>query len=316
MQAERMLDLPLVREDEDNICLPLVISVVARYWHQDLPLEEAKEIAKKYPNVKASIMIEGIELAERHGFVAYAYKSNIKDLKKRIDQGLPLIVIMPGIRDIVQHALVIQGYDDSRRRILTYIPEPDKVGAIHEDKFKELWLEDDNLALLMLPEDMSMYVKDDLRFARSNRACFEAERLRLLNKHSEAINLLKGIDEDNARLYYMLGVLYSDLNDIDNAIKCYENALRINDRFYLAYRALGNIYLKAKDYNKAVEYYTKAIAINPSRFAPIYKNRAIAFIELAKVKDAVEDLKLYLKYNPDARDRDAIKASIEELSRQ
>ncbi|GIU72175.1 MAG: hypothetical protein KatS3mg003_1654 [Candidatus Nitrosocaldaceae archaeon] len=314
MQTERILDLPLVREDEDNICLPLVISVVARYWHQDIPLEEAKSIARKYPNVKASIMIEGIELAEKHNFKTFIYKGDIKDLKKRIEQGFAPIVIMPGIKDVVQHALVIQGYDESKRKILTYIPEPDKMGAIEEQKFKELWEEDDNLTLLLVPDDMSMYVKDNLKFLRSNRVCFEAERARLLGKHEEALELLSNSKEDNPRVWYMLGVIYSDLKDYKRAEECYKQALAFNKRFYLAYRGLGNLYLKIKDYKRAEEYYTRAIEINPNRFAPIYKNRAIARLELGKNKDAVEDLRLYLKYYPDASDKASIEAYIKELS--
>ncbi len=314
MQAERILELPLVREDEDNICLPLVISVIARYWHQDIPLEEAKSIARRYSNVKASIMIEGIELAEKHAFKAFIYNGNIKDIKKRIEQGLPPIVIMPGIKDIVQHALVIQGYDESKNKIMTYIPEPDKIGSIEEQKFKELWKEDDNLTLLLVPEDMSMYVKEDLKFLRSNRACFEAEKARLLGKYEEAIKLLDNAKEDNPRLWYMLGVIYSDLAYNDKAIECYKHSISLNKRFYLACRALGNLYLKTKDYANAEKYYSKAIEINPNRFAPIYKNRAIARLELNDKDNAIKDLKLYLQHYPDARDRDAIEYTIKELS--
>lgn len=314
MQTERILELPLVREDEDNICLPLVISVIARYWHQDIPLEEAKMIARRYPNIKASIMIEGIELAEKYNFKAFIYNGNIRDLKKRIEQGLPPIVITPGIKDIVQHALVVQGYDESKRKILTYIPEPDKMGAIEEHKFKELWEEDDNLTLLLVPEDMSMYVKENLKFLRSNRVCFEAERARLLGKHDEAIKLLNNAKEDNPRLWYMLGVIYSDLADNEKAIECYKQSLALNKRFYLAYRALGNLYLKMKDYVNAEKYYNRAIEINPNRFASIYKNRAIARIELDKKDDAIKDLELYIQHYPDARDRAAIEDTIKELS--
>ena len=63
MESEHLLLLPLVSEDEENICLPLVITVVSKYWGIDLPLSEAKDVARKYPNIKGSIMIEGIELA-------------------------------------------------------------------------------------------------------------------------------------------------------------------------------------------------------------------------------------------------------------
>lgn len=87
--TDHVLELPIVSEDEDNICLPLVISVVSRYWNEEIPLNEAKEIARMYPNVRGTIMMEGIELAEKHGFRSYTYRGSLQDLQKRIDQGFP-----------------------------------------------------------------------------------------------------------------------------------------------------------------------------------------------------------------------------------
>jgi hypothetical protein len=307
VEEERVLELPLVKSEEDNVCLPLVINVIAKYWHQEIPLEEAINRSNLYKNVKGNIMIEGIELAEKHGFKVYAYKGSIKDIKKRIDQGIPPIVIFPGIKDIVQHALIIQGYND--KNILTYIPDSDKFGSIPEDRFSKLWEEDDYLTILLVPDDMSMYIKDKLQFLDSNRAVFNAERARLLANYSHALQLLNN-DDNNPRLYYMLGVIYNDLKDYKNAEKAYEYAIALNNRFYMAYKALANLYLTLRDYQNAERYYSKAIEINPTRFAPVYKNRAIARLELNDKEHAIEDLKLYLKYYPDAKDKSSIEAYI------
>ena len=76
--------------------------------------------------------MEGIELAERHGLASLILNSTIKELKKLIDMGIPPVVILPGIRDTVQHASLILGYDDIEKTILHYFPEPDKIGAIPE----------------------------------------------------------------------------------------------------------------------------------------------------------------------------------------
>ena len=84
-QPEHSITLPLVSENEENICLPLVINVVTKYWGEEIALEEATEITKKYSGMKGSVMMEGIELAERHGFSTYIYKGSLNDLKKRID---------------------------------------------------------------------------------------------------------------------------------------------------------------------------------------------------------------------------------------
>ena len=72
--------LPLV--DDENICLPLPINVVSKYWNIDLPMAEAIESAKKYSGFDGSILIEGIEMAERHGLTCKIIHSSLSELKK------------------------------------------------------------------------------------------------------------------------------------------------------------------------------------------------------------------------------------------
>ncbi|MGI0102662.1 MAG: tetratricopeptide repeat protein, partial [Nitrosotalea sp.] len=171
MESSHSLDVPIVQEE--NICLPLVIGAVSKYWGMDLPLSEAKEIAKRYPRVKGTILIEGVELAERHGLASIILNSSLKELKRFIDMGIPPIVILPGIKDVVQHASLVIGYDEMEKTIFHYIPEPDKIGAIPDEKFDKQWEEDDRLALLLVPPDIipeTKIVHDNK--TKSNRLCF------------------------------------------------------------------------------------------------------------------------------------------------
>jgi len=315
-QPDNYITLPLIREEQENICFPLVINVVSQYWGEEIPLAEATEIAKKYPNVRGSIMMEGIELAERHGFMAYIYKGSTKDLKKRIAQGIPPIVILPGIRETVQHATIVSGYNSEERRILTYIPEPDTMGAIPERKFERDWDQEDMITLILIPKDMKDIFKDEnLKFNDSNRLCFEAEKLRIQNKTNTAIDKLRNaiaLDDDNPQAWCLLGGIYNELN-LDDAVTCYQKTIELNPNYYLAYRGLGNYYLKKKQYSLADTYYTKAIDINAYRFAPIYKNRAIARLQLNNNLDAKEDLLKYIEQIPNALDKKNIEDAIREI---
>ncbi|HXX05426.1 MAG TPA: hypothetical protein VEJ68_01245, partial [Candidatus Bathyarchaeia archaeon] len=257
MESAHTLSVPLV--DEENICLPLVISAVSKYWEIDLPLAEATEIAQKYSGMKGSIMIEGVELAERHGLSSLILNSSLKELRKMIDIGIPPIVIMPGLRDVVQHASLIIGYDEIEKTIFHYIPEPDKIGAIPEKKFDEQWSEDDRLMLLLVPSDIlkDINLQSDNK-EKSNRLCFNAERLRLQGRSEEATHLLKKaleINKSNSTAACLLAGILNDLNSSD-ALKYYKMSTDLNPRCYLAYRGLGNFYLKMKDYTKAEENYT------------------------------------------------------------
>ena len=99
-QENHELILPLI--DEENPCLPLPINVVSKYWNIDLPMAEAIETTKKYSGFDGSILIEGIESAERHGLTCKIIHSSLLELKKIIDIGIPPIVILPGIPEITQ----------------------------------------------------------------------------------------------------------------------------------------------------------------------------------------------------------------------
>jgi len=307
-QPEHFLNLPLVSKSEESSSLPLVVNVVAKYWGEDIAQQAADE--------RRAAMIDGIVHAESRGFASYIYKSSIKDLKKRIDQGIPPIVIMPGVHGTVQHAMVVSGYNSEERRMITYVPEPDTVGAIPEAKFQQEWEQDDMTAIIMVPSDMKEVLKNDsLKFVKSNRVCFEAEGLRLRGNVNDAIEKLQNaseIDSDNAQAWCLLAGMYNETNST-KAVPCYERAIKLNSKYYLAYRGLGNYYLKKKDYSLSEAYYSKAIDVNSTRFGPIYKNRAIARIQLGSNQGAKEDLARYLEQTPAAEDKENIKEAITQL---
>lgn len=319
MQSEpsrHTLTLPLVNPDEENICLPLVINVISKYWGEEISLVVAEQIAKKYSGIKGSIMIEGIELAEKHGLKGYVYRGSVEDIKRKIDQGIPSIVILPGIQETVQHANIICGYDPDEGRILSYIPQPDTVGAIPETQFQRDWEQDDMISIVLVPEDMKQIIeKQNPQFKDSNRICLEVEKLRHLRKVPEALERLSSavrIDDDNAQAWCIKGSILNEQNSQD-AISCYEKSIKSNPNYYLAFRGLGNFYLKNKDFSQAEVYYSKAIGINPIRFGPIYKNRALVRLQRGDEVGCRSDLVKYLDQVPNAADRGAIEEALNQL---
>ncbi len=309
-QPEHFISLPLVVKEEESPHLPLAVNVVAKYWGEDLVAPESRAQAS------GAAMIDGIELAEKSGLAVYIYKSSMKDLKRRIDQGIPVIAIMPGIQDVAQHATIVSGYSVDERRIMTYVPEPDTVGAIPESKFEGDWEQDDSTAIAMVPADMKdMVKKEEARFYQSNRLCFEVERLRQQGNIGKAAELLRQAtekDPENAQAWSQLGGVYNDQGS-EQAVACYERAIKLNPRYYLAYRGLGNYYLKKQDHSLAEAYYSKAVGVNPARYGPIYKNRAVARMQLGNNAGARQDLDEYLKQTPGAQDRESIKDAIAQL---
>jgi len=316
MDAHDLL-LPLVTEE--NTCLPLSINVVAKYWNVDIPLSDAQEIAKKYPGVSGSILIEGIELAEKHGLESKVIHSDIPELKKFLDMGIPPIVLLPGVQDTIQHASVISGYDPDGKTVMHYIPkmEPDgafHVGVIPEQKFDQNWSEDGRLMIVIAPSDVAGQLKSH-REEKSNRLCFESERYNLTKDSKSAIELLKealSLEPGNITAHSLLGSVLNDQNSSE-CIGHYEECISQNKNSYLAYRGLGNYFLKTKQFERAEQYYSDAIDINPERYGPIYKNRGIVRLEQKNNSGAKSDLEKYLKHTPNAKDFESIQDAIREL---
>jgi len=315
-QEEHELLLPLV--EEENICLPLPINVVSKYWNIELSMAEAQETAKKYSESNGSVIIEGIESAERHGLTCKIVNSSLSELKKIIDSGIPPIVILPGIPEITQHVSVITGYNVEEKTILHYIQKGNQEGeqqegAIPEDIFDKEWSEEGRLLLILAPTDiLSSITLENDSTNKCNRLCFESERSNILKNSSESIQLLNqalDIDPNNSTALHLLGSIMNEQNSPE-CVKFYEKCLNINNRSYLTYNGLGNYYLKTNQFERAENYYTKAIEINPKRSAKIYKNRAYLREKQNKNSEARDDLKTYLKYFPKAPDRGVIEQAI------
>jgi tetratricopeptide (TPR) repeat protein len=313
------LILPIL--DEENTCLPLPINVVSKYWNIELSLAEAQETAKKYSGFDGSILIEGIESAERNGLSCKILRSSLSELKKIIDAGIPPIVILPGIPEITQHASIITGYNDEEKTILHYIQKGNQKGeqqegAIPQEIFEKEWNEEGQLLIVLAPSEIiSSITFENDSSDKSNRLCFNSERSNILNNSSESIEYLQKaiqIDPNNSTAFHLLGSIMNSQN-LSDCIKNYEQCLEINNKSYLTFNGLGNFYLKTNEFEKAENSYTKAIEINPKRSAKIYKNRAFLREKKNKNSDAKDDLKSYLKYFPQASDRGIIEQAIREL---
>jgi tetratricopeptide (TPR) repeat protein len=157
--------------------------------------------------------------------------------------------------------------------------------------------------------------KENLQFKESNRICFEVEKLRHQRKFTEALEKIfraVKIDNNNAQAWCIMGSILNEQNS-QEAVSCYQKSIKTNPNYYLAFRGLGNYYLKNKDFHNAQVYYSKAIEINSTRFGPIFKNRALARLQLGDKAGSKDDLLRYLELVPNATDSLDIQGAINQL---
>lgn len=89
------------------------------------------------------------------------------------------------------------------------------------------------------------------------------------------------LDPQNEKILLSLGDVYSLLNELDLAIKTYENAISINPQNYEAYSKLGIALWDKKQVFEAVDAYKKSIKINPD-YDVVYNNLGIIYLEEMK----------------------------------
>lgn len=95
-------------------CGPASLAGVLNYWNIPVkPDDIAKDIFSE--NAKGTLSIDMVMYAQKKGLSAFQYKGSLEDLKKNIDAGCPLIVLVDYGISFYQanHFMVVVGYNEN-----------------------------------------------------------------------------------------------------------------------------------------------------------------------------------------------------------
>jgi tetratricopeptide (TPR) repeat protein len=109
-----------------------------------------------------------------------------------------------------------------------------------------------------------------------------------------------------------IGVAYHHLFAMDEAMKAYQMAIRIDSHNPDALNNVGAVYHAKRNYKKAAKYYKKALKYNP-RSAAVYCNLGTTYFADHKYKDAEKAYGRAFAIDPNAFNHDT-NASIDEGS--
>ena len=119
----------------------------------------------------------------------------------------------------------------------------------------------------------------------------------------KAEHLVKDLIVDNPNvvfLYNLLGLILVEQKKIDEAIKCYEDGIKIDPNFSMIYNNLGLLYFRHKPDNgieKAESYYKKAISLD-KKLPEAQNNLGSLYNSLNKVDEAIICYKNAININP------------------
>jgi len=111
----------------------------------------------------------------------------------------------------------------------------------------------------------------------------------------------KKLTEESPDYYYSLGQIAETNQKWDTAIKCYKNALSLNDRYAPAYVGLGGVYYEKGQYDLEVSNYRNAVLIDSRNYEYFYY-LATAYEDVQEYAKAKEAYLAALSIKPDHKD--------------
>ena len=94
--------------------------------------------------------------------------------------------------------------------------------------------------------------------------------------------------ENSYYYYYLFGNCYVDLKQYDKALECYNESIKYNSKYSMAFNNRGTIYEDKKEYNKAFQDYSKAIILDPENVYA-YLNIAGIYVVYRMYESAIKD---------------------------
>ncbi len=101
---------------------------------------------------------------------------------------------------------------------------------------------------------------------------------------------------ENAVFYYNRGTAYGKCKEYDKALADYNMAIKIDPQNSYAYNNRGNVYYNRREYEKAMSDYNMAIKIDP-QYSRAYNNRGIVYYNRGEFENALSDYNAAIKYD-------------------
>jgi tetratricopeptide (TPR) repeat protein len=115
--------------------------------------------------------------------------------------------------------------------------------------------------------------------------------------YREAIEAFAEGSTKDAVLRNKTGIAYHQLMQLDNARKCYEQAVKLRPDYHEAVNNLGTVWYAKKSYRRAISQYKRAIKLAPDS-ASIHSNLGTAYFARKQTDLAMEEFRVALQLDP------------------
>ena len=141
--------------------------------------------------------------------------------------------------------------------------------------------------------------------AVSGLADEEMARLHLARKEykeAEDIFYRLAVSSPKNPLYWNeLGIAYHNQAQLDQAIKCYQKAAKVDPHYADAHNNIGTVLYERKKFPKAIRAYKRAISMRDN-FAPFYLNLGYAYFKQRDFENSIASFRKALQLDPTSLD--------------
>ena len=119
--------------------------------------------------------------------------------------------------------------------------------------------------------------------------------------YREAIEAFREGSPKDPVLWNKTGIAYHQMLQLNQALKEYQQAIKLKPDYIEALNNIGTIYYAKKSYRRAISWYSKALKLSPNqpRSASIYMNLGTAYFSRKKYQEATESYQTALKLDPE-----------------
>src|SRR5215469_18692643 len=119
--------------------------------------------------------------------------------------------------------------------------------------------------------------------------------------YREAIEAFHEGSPNDAVILNKTGIAFHQMQQLDQARKSYEAAIKVKPNYVEAINNIGTIYYAKKSFRRAISWYSRAIRLAPddSKSASIYMNLGTAQFARKQYEKATESYQTAMKLDPD-----------------
>jgi len=122
-------------------------------------------------------------------------------------------------------------------------------------------------------------------------------RLKLFSESSDYLQKYLEQEKNNYHAYNLLGVIFLEKNNLDEAIINFNKCISLKMDFVKAYNNLGIVFYKKEQFHKSINFLKIGISLDPN-FNKLYYNLAKSYSDIHHYLHAVETIKIFLKEEP------------------